>query len=312
MEDELKSYEELYKILSIENIKIAIHRPSLNTITEEFIELKYLLEEYIVQQNSMEAYSPTLDNNFEFNINNFDENIDTLFNEFTHKPLYLIAAGPSLDKNIHELLKIKGNGIILSVGRAVRPLLTVGVVPDYIIITDPSDFLYDRQLKGLDIRVPIIVLSTCDENILLKYKGKKYIALQQGYDPAEAYAKVHNHHLVRTGGSVATTGLDVAIKMGCNPIIFVGQDLAFTNNKTHSAATFPKNISNNHGLREIKDVYGKIIYTSKNLYIYLRWIQKRIAEEKDIDFIDATEGGAKIQGTKLMSLKNVIMNVQVK
>ena len=141
---------------------------------------------------------------------------------------------------------------------------------------------------------------------MLNYKGEKYIALQEGYTPAEEYAKSNGYILVQTGGSVATTGLDLAIKMGCNPIVFVGQDLAFTDNKTHSSATFSKEISSIHNLREIDDIYGDTIYTSKNLYIYLRWIQKRIAEEKGIEFIDATEGGAKIKGTKVMRLEQVV------
>lgn len=162
------------------------------------------------------------------------------------------------------------------------------------------------QLKGLDIDVPIIVLSSCDKNVMLNYKGRKYIALQNGYPPAEEYAKVNNYLLVETGGSVATTGLDVAIRMGCNPIVFVGQDLAFTDKRTHSKQTFSKDIIHSHSLRDVEDVYGDIIQTSKNLYIYLRWIQNRISEEKDIKFIDATEGGVRIKGTKVMKLGNVV------
>lgn len=306
MENEKKSYDKLNKILSIDNIKIAIHRSSLNIIPGEFIELKYLLEEFVMKQNTVDTYANILDNNFKYNIENFDSGVDTLFNKFTNKPLYLVAAGPSLDKNIHELAKVKDKGIILSVGRAVRSLLATGIVPDYIIITDPSDYLYDMQLKGLDIDVPIIALSTCDKDVLLNYEGKRYIALQYGYPSAEKYAEDNNYSLVETGGSVATTGLDVAIRMGCNPIIFVGQDLGFTDKKTHSKETFSKNVIDSYSLRDVEDVYGNTIQTSKNLYIYLRWIQNRIAEEKDIEFIDATEGGARIKGTKIMNLSDVV------
>ncbi|MBU5436661.1 DUF115 domain-containing protein [Tissierella sp. MSJ-40] len=309
MENERKFYDKLNKILSIKNIKIAIHRPSLNIIPKEFIELKYLFEEFMMKQDTIATYQSILDENFKVNIKNFDSNVDTLFNKLKNKPLYLVAAGPSLDKNIHELAKVQDNGIILSVGRAVRPLLSANIIPDYIIITDPSDFLYDMQLKGLDIDVPIIVLSTCDKNVMLKYKGLKYIALQEGYLAAEEYAKDNNHLLVKTGGSVATTGLDIAIRMGCNPIIFVGQDLAFTDNKTHSKDTFSKDIIESKRLRNVEDINGNSIQTSKNLYIYLRWIQNRIAKENDIEFIDATEGGARIMGTKVIKLRDIVCKV---
>lgn len=300
------SYDKLKDILSIDNIKLAIHRPSLNIIPKEFTELKYLLEEFQMKQNTMDNYSYILDDNFQVNIQNFDENVDMLFSRYRNQPLYLVSAGPSLDKNIHELSRVKDKGIILSVGRAVRSLLVAGIIPDYIIITDPADFLYDMQLKGLNIDIPIIILSTCDKNVMLNYKGFKYIALQQGYSNAEQYAKTKDYSLVKTGGSVATTGLDISIRMGCNPIIFVGQDLAFTENKTHSKETFSEDVINSYTLRDVVDVYGSTVQTSINLYSYLRWIQNRISEEKQIEFIDATEGGARIKGTKVMKLSEVI------
>ena len=94
--------------------------------------------------------------------------------------------------------------------------------------------------------------------------------------------------------------------MGCNPIIFVGQDLAFTENRTHSKDTFSQDIIESNSMRNVEDIYGNTIHTSKNLYIYLRWIQNRIAVEKEIEFIDATEGGARIKGTRVMKFSEVI------
>lgn len=299
-------YSRLKSILSIDGIKLAIHKSSLNLIPMEYIELKQLLEEFIVKENSIKGNEDKLYKNFIENIENHDKNVDALFNKHRGQPLFLISAGPSLDKNIYEFQKVKDKGIILSVGRAVRPLISAGIIPDYIIITDPSDVLYYNQLRGLDIEVPIIVLSTCDKNVMLNYKGYKYIALQEGYGPAEDYGRCNNNKLVETGGSVATTGLDIAIRMGCNPIVFVGQDLAFTDKRTHSEDTYPKKIIDNNMFREVEDIYGNIIKTSKNLSIYLRWIQNRIFREKGINFMDATEGGAKIKGTKIIGLDEVI------
>lgn len=305
-DDIVKISEVLKDIFSLSDIKIVLHNTSMKVIPDNLVDIKYLLEEYRMKEFSFDKFAPLLEENFKSNIYNYDENVDILFNKFKDIPLYIVSAGPSLDKNIKELKKAKGKGIILSVGRAVRSLLEENIKPDLIIITDPANYLYNMQLKGLDINVPIIVLSTCDRNVMLKYKGKKLIAFQKGYPLAEKYAKNNNHKLIETGGSVATTALDVAIKMGCNPIIFVGQDLAFTDNRTHSKYTFSKDITIHDNLRKIEDVYGNTVYTPKNLYSYLRWIQNRIKREKNITFIDATEGGARIAGTKILTLKETI------
>lgn len=307
MENNKQSYNKLNEILVLENMKISIHIPSLNIIPDEFIELKYLLEEFQMKKATIDKTSSVLSENFKVNIKNFDENVDVLFDKFKGRPLYLVSAGPSLDKNIHELKNINDNGIVLSVARAVRPLLAANIIPNFIVVSDSSRYLFSRQLKGLDIEVPIFVLSTCDKNVMLNYKGKKYIALQQGYFSAEEYAREVNSSTVTTGGSVATTGLDIAIRMGCNPIVFVGQDLAFTDNQTHSKNTFSRGVIESKNLRDISDIHGNTIQTSKNLYIYLRWIQNRVAEEKGITFIDATEGGARIKGTKIMNLRDAVV-----
>lgn len=307
--DDLSEMSEvLNEFILLDNTKIVIHKPSIDIMSDKFVKLKYLLEEFKIKENSIKNHVLTLEKNFESNVKNYNGNVDILFNQFIDLPLYVISAGPSLDKNIKELANAKDKGIILSVGRAVRPLIDADIEPDLIVITDPSPYLYDMQLKGLDIKVPIIVLSTCDKNVMLNYGGHKLIALQNGYEPAEEYAKENNNKLVETGGSVATTALDIAINMGCNPIIFVGQDLAFTDNKTHAEATFSKDITLVHNLRKVEDINGDIVYTQKNLYSYLRWIQNRISVEKDITFIDATEGGAIIKGTQILTLRKAIEN----
>lgn len=296
----------LNEVLQKNDIKIVFHNPSFRIVPNELLQLKYVLEEYKMKENTIEKFAPAWEENFKSNIKHYDANVDILFDKYKNTPLYIISAGPSLDKNINELKKVKDKGIILSVGRAVRILLKENIEPDLIVIIDPQDFVYNSQLKGLDIDVPIIVLSTCDKNVMLNYKGQKLIALQEGYTPVEEYAKQHNHKLVQTGGSVATTALDIAINMGCNPIIFVGQDLAYTDGKSHSKDTFSKDMYNLKNLREVEDIYGNTVYTPKNLYSYLRWIQNRIKLEKDIKFIDATEGGAKIEGTEILTLDETI------
>ena len=245
------------------------------------------------------------------------ENLQTSGNTNKHSSkwssedkIYIVLESYTLTAEELESYFSKG-GTILAVGRAVRTLLKHNIYPDYIIITDPSEKLYSMQLEGLDIDVPIIVLSTCDKNVMNKYKGRKYIALQRGFDKAEKYAKDKKVNLVETGGSVATTALDIAIKMKSNPIVFVSQDLAYTENKTHSKETFSKNTVDSNSLREVQDINGNIVKTSKNLYIYLRWIQNRIEKEDNIDFIDATEGGARIKGTKVMKLSKIIDKIHL-
>lgn len=296
------------KRIKEEKLKFIIHGPSLKVIPNELEELKRYLEENIVKMNSSEKIEKLLGKNFKENIKNYDEFVNELFGKYKNQPFFLVSAGPSLDKNINELKEIydKKLGKILSVGRAVNALISKGIYPDYIIVTDPKDTIYERQLSHLEINIPVIGLSTVDKNVFKKYACKRYIGFQKGFELAENEANEKGLELINTGGSVATTGLDILIKMGADPIILVGQDFAFTNDRSHSKDSNFEGIGDTNLMRLEKDIYGNDIYTSKNLSVYRMWFEIEIKKYKEITFIDGTEGGLRIEGTKIMTLKEVI------
>lgn len=59
---------------------------------------------------------------------------------------------------------------------------------------------------------------------------------------------------------------------------------------------------------EIEDIYGNTTLTTADFKHYLEWFEDKIEELKDTDkeVIDATEGGAKIHGASLMTLKEAV------
>ncbi|GMB09127.1 motility associated factor glycosyltransferase family protein [Thermolongibacillus altinsuensis] len=309
LEDDVKSFVQEFNKIELKEYQLIIHGPSLKIMPKDFTDIKFLFENYKVHQNSFNRHKLLLQSNFQENIKRYHQSVDVLFGKWINQPIVIVSAGPSLDKNKHLLRDIQNRALIMSVGTALKPLLQIDVIPDFVIITDPQDIVYN-QIDGLeDLEIPLIALSTCNKHVLQNYKGYKFIAFQEGYDLAEQYARENNIKLVKTGGSVSTTALDISIQFGCNPIIFVGLDLAYTNNKTHVKGTYfyQENV-NSKFLRPIKSISGETVYTTKNLYIYLKWIEKRISMENNITFIDATEGGAYIQGTEILDLETVIQH----
>lgn len=157
--------------------------------------------------------------------------------------------------------------------------------------------------------VPMFLLSTAAHKLKQSYAGKKYLIFQKDYPKAEEYAKEHGLTLYETGGSVMTTALDIAIRMGCKKIVFLGLDLAYTGNYAHAAGTSRREIpEGSTDLRMVEAIGGEMLYTSRSLTMYRKWIERRIARERasDIAFIDASEGGARIKGTQIKTLKEVI------
>lgn len=306
-------YDPLFKQLTSsiqtinENKKFVIHYSSLRNIKDTGTRER--LEDYFISYSSINNQLHNLNNNFKNNILQGDECVDSLQDIFFEKDLYIIAAGPSLDKNFMELKEVKErnpNAIVLATGTVFKKLIENGIQPDYIIIIDANPEVLN-QIENFETgEIPLLYLSTVYHKVPRIYSGKKYIIFQEGYQKAEEYAKKKSYHLYQTGGSVSTTALELGIQFRCRRIIFLGLDLAYSNNMDHASGTSSVNQIKSANLRKVTDINGNRVYTVKSLDIYRRWIERRIQGLKHIDFIDATEGGVQKFGMKIMKLSECI------
>ncbi len=287
-----------------QNTEFFIHYPSLRNIKSTIIKEK--LENYFIQQSSIRNQGNLLMDNFRDNILHYNSFIDDLKEAYQDRDLYIVAAGPSLDKNFQQLKEVGEKGIILATGTVFKKLMNAGIKPDYVLVTDPNARVY-KQIAGLEsCDVPMLYLSTAYKGFAANYKGKKYLICQKNYPQAEEFARKQGLMLFQTGGSVSTTALDIGISFGCSRIIFLGLDLAYTDNYAHAKDTSRRDATQIQDMRQVEDLQGNLINTSRSLDIFRVWIEARIRDVKGIEFIDATEGGAKIKGMRIAKLKELL------
>lgn len=289
---------------------LAIHQPSIRTIKKKEIREKF--ENLFIVDSSIRNQNDWMISNFFSNIKNCNHYVDELFDQFCDKDVYLIAAGPSLDKNIELLRQKPENSIIFAVGTVHKKLENMGVKADYTIITDAKKTLIG-QIRGVKKEdFSLILLSTACKELAMVHKGAKYLVCQSGFPEAEKYAKEHNYNLYGTGGSVTTTALDICLRLKAKRVVLLGADMAHTDSQTHATGTLGRRNADMEGLIPIQSVDGGIVYTTRVLNMYKEWIEKRIAKEADAKVIDATEGGAFIKGTRICTLKEIIELSSVK
>lgn len=286
--------------------QLCIHYPSIRNIKDK--KIKEQLEELFVSYSSIKNQLHSLHSNFRINTKLNDTNVDFIKEDFVGKDLYIVAAGPSLDNNFMQLKKVGNEGIILATGTVYKKLLNNGIKPDYIIIIDANESVYSQTEGVMESDIPLLYLSTVYHKVPKNYKGIRYMICQEGYGKAESFAKGNGYNLYKTGGSVSTTALEIGIQFGCKRVIFLGLDLAYTNKMDHASDTAYVNSTENDDLRYVEDIHGNLVGTSKNLDIYRKWIERRIKEVEgiEIEFIDATEGGAKIEGMKIVEVKKLL------
>ena len=97
---------------------------------------------------------------------------------------------------------------------------------------------------------------------------------------------------------MTTTALDIALQFKAEKVIFVGVDLAYTGGNSHAEGV-GRRITDTKSLRKVISCSGEEIYTSKNLDIYRKWIERRI-ENVTGTAIYNTGNGAMIKGTHKM------------
>ncbi len=225
-------------------------------------------------------------------------------------PAVIVAAGPSLDGNIRELANAKGKCVIISTDTALKPLSLAGIVPDIAIIMDGKKD--ERYLSEEDSRqVPLVCTPRSGTEFLHLHTGPKFFT-DDYCDHINEFMKSCGLRLIDldSGGSVANTCFSLALMFKCKTIIMLGQDLAYTGDKTHSSVTVRGSVKTEledleHVVMDV-DINGNPIRSSAEFKLYRKWFERKISENPNLNVIDATEGGVRIEGTHLMTAKEAI------
>lgn len=297
--------------ININNIEY-VHYANYDNLYElEYNQLYSILKQYIynkiIELNTSLKFSKKY---FESYMSNLDIVVQSCFinsikNKYKGYPAVIVSAGPSLDKNIHLLKDVQDKIIIIAGGRTLKPLLNIGIKPDFICSFDLQGYSYDLIKEYLDSDVPLVYNELSNVNVVHDYKSRKiyFTDIMLG----GITDKIINYKVdgLFQGGSVAHICMSFAEYLGCNPIIFIGQDLAYTNNKLHadSAKTF---FVDPIDKLYVDDINGEKVLTTSVFNYYRKRIEEFIGEKTDRIFINATEGGANIKGTEIKTLDETI------
>lgn len=315
--------ELMYKLINYDNkkeIKYAVI-PNYQNINQQivlFYKTRYrdCIERLVIARNTIIVDEETraenqLKNMFcfyrQFSIGQLYDSIKII--EPEKRAAIVVAAGPSLDKNIAELKRAKNKAFIIVVDTALKAVIKEGIKPDLAFMIDPAkdpQLFEDEEIRNL----PLCVSICGNYRIIEKHKGNLFFSTGET-KLTETLMKKYKMgiYTVPTGGSVANNAFSVAGLMGFGTIILVGQDLAYPNGQVHTSEAYDdeENIKfSDSKYFQVEDIYGGKVYTEANMDCYRKWYEEQININPQIRVIDATEGGAKIHGTEIMTLKEAI------
>ena len=230
------------------------------------------------------------------------------------KPALIVAAGPSLNKQLTLLSKNQDLFTIVAVDKVWPILKAEGIVPDVILAIDPISLpswprneIAEQTAFCIDIGCGSKLLWSNDQNHLLTCNNMAVYKILN-----ELGIKIS---LLSTGGSVATSAFALAELLEANPIIFIGQDLALTGGKDHADGYIDPYDAD--GLKErfeegfdVEGYYGGRLRTERQLLAYKTWFESRINALPEKLIINATEGGARIEGAIQLKFETVCNEIR--
>jgi hypothetical protein len=228
------------------------------------------------------------------------------------RPAVIVGAGPSLDRNLPALSALQDRAVIVGADTTLRPLLAGGVRPHIVVGVDPSD-TNARHLAG----VPGM------DDVWLAAEGSLHSSAFAGFAGRTFVFKVSHHEpwpwlgtlgldrgTLRAWGSVVTSAFDLALRLGCDPVVFAGLDLSYPVRRPYCANTiFDRTwheaiatygctwtqlvddyFSRIPDLR-MPDVHGAPVPTTRTLIAFRDWLREQIAADRSRRFINATGAG---------------------
>ena len=239
---------------------------------------------------------------------------------FKDVPCIICGAGPSLKKNLHVLKTLDQKALILAGSSAIPALTNGGLTPHFGNFFDPYIRVHERFMNNDAFEIPTFHCARTYYETSRWIHGPKLYT--KGSDDTPFVDWIENElgfsgALVKEYISVTAYNTSVALLMGCNPIIYVGVDLAYTNNETYMAG-IEKDVT--HALDEpndqegfkfnkdlyATDIFGEVVLTRYAWQVESGFIGDIAAPFKsERTFINATEGGIGVGWIPNKPLKEV-------
>ena len=160
-----------------------------------------------------------------------------LAGQYRGVPAFIVGAGPSLGKNGRQLADAAKKGIVIALNSSARALDSYGVEPQVLACMESIDVsplfagvsYIDRVVRAISLTGHPQTLRTGAGPLLPVFEG---IHQQNG-----PLSQLLGFPGLSVSGSVSTLAFSLALRLGCSPIVFVGQDLAYTEGKAYAAGS---------------------------------------------------------------------------
>ncbi|WP_410689031.1 motility accessory factor [Campylobacter lari] len=228
----------------------------------------------------------------------------------------IVASGPSLIKQLPLLKENVNKATIICVDGSYPILAKYNIKPDYVLSLERTEIIsefFNNGFKEFDKGILFILVSLIHPKTIkyLNKNNRKFILVHRPLPFAQSL-NMDDYGYLGSGMSVANMAYELAVKLGHKNIILIGQDLAYDENGNSHPKDYVHGediendrkqglfitayggngkVETNYWWKIFKDIFEKDIVLSKNTL--------------NINTYNATEGGARIEGSIEIPFKDV-------
>ncbi|EAK4905912.1 motility associated factor glycosyltransferase family protein [Campylobacter jejuni] len=217
----------------------------------------------------------------------------------------VVCAGPSLQKQIPLLKKYQENFVIFCVDGAYPLLVKHNITPDYVLNLDLEEYPLEFFKEVNPENKTLFILAASTHPSVVDYLYKKQIPLSIVLSDNLPYQNLHINDFgyLEFGTHVGHACYTLAIALKFKNIILIGQDLSFDKqgNSHFDSFDLGSDIDTTLDIPTLKTVaYGGLgeVLTHLAWDDYRKKLEDLFARNSQVNFLNATEGGARIEFTK--------------
>ena len=229
---------------------------------------------------------------------------------FSGRPALIAAAGPSLNRNIKELAPVRDNAVVIACDTAALPMHAAGLPPHIVVAVDASEANARHLAAFPGGRAWLAAEASVHPSAIRPFAGRTFFFKVSDHEPWPWLASLGlDRSTLDAWGSVMTTAFALALEMGCDPIVFIGADLAFTGGLpycrgTSFEATWASWVGGGNTyaqvwqqlldrwpVTEATSLDGTPVRTAPHLLAFRDWIAERAAARSDRTIVNGTGAG---------------------
>lgn len=260
------------------------------------------------------------------------EFINIYKNKFINIPFVIVAAGPTLQKNLINLKKLYDSKksknkevIIVCVETALKILLKNKINPDFIILTDPQFWAY-RHIAGAQAPESVLITELSTYPSVFRFNCKKIVLCASQFPNGkeiEQKAGFSTEQIgdLGSGGSVASCCWNFAVFAGAKQIYLMGLDLSFPGGQTHikgssaeqtwhtksnrlaNSDKFTTELLHNANVSLGTNYNNAPVLTDSRMKMFAWWFESRLASLPQIKTYTFSKEGLKIPGIEYIDFE---------